>query len=167
MSEDLIIFGGVQLNKNEVAYKKTVTDINGTKHYFVIFKNGIRAAYQGANGEYAFISSYDLGSNKYSPDTNLFSARRIKGLEVKGAEYKKDNINVYESSIIGIDVSDDSNFNFEDYVTIEASKSTFGARAMSGEDYHYGDGMIEADSCDSISIDDASKGLRNKINIKS
>lgn len=166
MGEELIIFGGVQLNKNEVAYKKTVTDINGTKHYFVIFKNGIRAAYQGANGEYAFISSYDLGSNKYSPDTNLFSARRIKGLEVKGAEYKKDNINVRESSIIGIDVYDGGR-NFEDSVTIENSKSTFGARAMSREDYHYGDGMIEADSCDSISIDDASKGLRNKINIKS
>ena len=165
MNTDFIIFGGVRLKRNDVEYKGIETDRDGKKHYFVIFKNGIRVAYQGANGEDAFISSYDLGSKKYSPDTNQFFARRIKGLEVQGSEYKNDRIKVYESSIIGIDVSGDKKF--EDSVTIENSKSTFGARAMSREYYHYGDGMIEADSCDSISIDDASKGLRNKINIKS
>ena len=166
MSGEMIIFGGVRLDKNEVAYKETVTDRYGKKHYFVIFNNGISVAYQGANGEDAFISSYDLGSKKYSPDTNQFSARRIKGLEVQGSEYKNDRIKVYESSIIGIDVSGDKKF--EDSVTIEDSKSIFGARVLNvKENYHYGDGKIEADSCDRISIDDDSNDLRNKVDIKS
>lgn len=148
--DDFIVYGGVKLNKSEVRQKFTTEDVNGNKHYVVDFKNGARVAYQGGLNPNASIDACSLDEPDF--DGNKFNRTAIfnvMGLEIQGTK-GHDTISVNDSSIIGIDVSGD---NVEDAVLIRNSKGKFDARGLGYQDHNFGDGLVEADSGDTVEID--------------
>ena len=98
-------FGGVKLQKSEVASTKTKTvkDYYGkaVKLFMVNFKNGVKVAYkQSANNASIF-----SGKNNTWNSTNT-NINFVEGLELKGTN-NRDDITVRGGSISGIDVSRD------------------------------------------------------------
>lgn len=150
---DFIIYGGVRFDKSEVWQKFESCDVEGKKHYVVDFKNGTRIAFTGGQ-KGAYATALQLGDEKKGDhqinSTNVYG---VMGLELQ-ATNQADAINVANSTIIGIDISGDG---AKDLINIQKSKGERGARALFRENYHYGDGMVEADYGDDVRIDAQSK----------
>ena len=111
-----ITFGGVQLNKNEVARKTTkeLTTFSGTKkeiYYIVEFKNGTKVSYRESNG--GQISS--TNDKKSYHETNIYN---VMGLELVGSK-DMDDITVDNSTVRWIDISEDK---YGDCLSINKSK---------------------------------------------
>ena len=98
-------FGGVKLQKSEVASTKTKTvkDYYGkaVKLFMVNFKNGVKVAYQQSANNASIFSGKNNTWNSTNTNINF-----VEGLELKGTN-NRDDITVRGGSISGIDVSRD------------------------------------------------------------
>ncbi len=153
---DYIIHGGVRLNKNEIQHKGQTRDADGKKHYIVYFKNGQAMSYTGGTKD-ATISTW--GNNAENSASSVYG---VMGLEITGS-LKSDNITIFHSQIIGIDVSNDYHEN-RDRVFIQNSAGVKGRRFLTqATDKNYGDGMVELQSTDSV-VTEKSKHIYKKLN---
>ena len=98
-------FGGVKLQKSEVASTKTKTvkDYYGkaVKLFMVDFKNGVKIAYKQSTNNASIFSGKNNTWNSTNTNINF-----VEGLELKGTN-NRDDITVRGGSINGIDVSKD------------------------------------------------------------
>lgn len=100
---DFITFGGVKLEKNQVAKtsKRTLSNEYGKSetYYIVEFKNGQKAAYtESKNG------SISASNDPAFAKTNIYG---VMGLELIGTKNNMDEINITNSNIKYVDVSGD------------------------------------------------------------
>ncbi len=168
MADEFLILGGVRLNKADVkSYRETVVKNSygkSEKRFVVVFKNSTQVAFRAGNG--GSISS-TLNKTTENISTNIYG---VMGLEIKGSQKYRDEINVSNSEVIGIDVTDGGGY---DEVTITNSKSRrvsqFGVEHESALDTGKGAlppilGDIKSDKGDHIIIDERSKnsGIHRK-----
>ncbi len=106
--EQIMVFGGVKLDRSEVAKTSTKLVENPKTYkqetvFCVQFKNGVKAAYRKSDNNAASI--YSSRTYQMVDDTKT-TTRFVEGLELKGNSKGQNTINVIGGSIVGVDVAD-------------------------------------------------------------
>lgn len=149
---ETITFGGVRLNKTEVAktgVKNVENPLTGDsrKVFVVEFKSGVKAAYSGSEKMQGFPSFL---SSKINPsDIAKTEALGILGLEITGNTQKQDEIEVTNGTLIGIDIADSGH----DSVQVHGAKQSKEYPSSSNnQGLPPSSGEIKADKGDNVSI---------------
>ncbi len=150
MFKNAIKFGGVTLDKTEVASMKTKTceNVYGQKEeiFFVDFKSGVKVAYRKSDNASVF-SSQSLGSNKSH-------INNVTGLELIGSDYM-DDVTINGGSVSGVDLRDDGH---DDIVVKDAKVYKTNIHGLTQEDKLPPiNGEIAVDKGDNTEIKNLSK----------
>ncbi|MDR1168664.1 MAG: hypothetical protein LBK53_07250 [Heliobacteriaceae bacterium] len=105
VSNDVIIYGGMKLNPNQILSKNVSIRENGEKVYSVFLKNGMSFYYpEQKNGARIFTGAVrDMSDGERHMDITIYNAEKVV---LKGSD-KKDYVSLESSENCVIDVSND------------------------------------------------------------